>query len=135
MKEILKRYFEGKNEVITAYLYGSVAAGKDISNSDVDIALLTEPYKDHVESFKAKVRCQTEISRLIKKDVDLVFLQEAGELLSFEILKRGEVIYERDRERHRSFRALRLIQCLDFQFLERRMEKGMIQAIRSVKIG
>jgi predicted nucleotidyltransferase len=112
------------------YLYGSAVSGKSRADSDVDIALFTEPYKDQIESCKARVRYQVEISRLIEKDVDLVFLQEAGELLSFEILKRGEVIFERDGDAHPSFKASRLIQCLDFQFPARLMQKGMIVAMR-----
>lgn len=131
IKEILNNYLMGKKEVKAAYLFGSTVAGKDVAGSDVDIALLTEPYKDRMDSYRARVRCQAEISRLIGRDVDLVFLQEAGELLSFQILEKGEVIFERDKEVHRGFTASRVVQCLDFRFLRERMEKGMIAAMRN----
>ena len=104
-------------------------------NSDVDIALLTNPYKNLMESQRARVRYQTEISRLIEREVDLVFLQEAGELLSYQILSKGQVVVETDKEIHRSFRAYRLIKCLDFQFLEDRMKKGMVTAMRGCQDG
>ncbi len=135
MKQIIVKYFEDRKEIRAAYLYGSIVTGKNVMDNDVDIALLTAPYKDSVQSQRDKVRYQVEISRLIKRDVDLVFLQEAGELLSFQILKIGQVIFERDREVHRSFRAFRLIQCLDFQFLENRMQRGMIGAMKRCVIG
>ncbi|ODS34468.1 MAG: nucleotidyltransferase [Candidatus Scalindua rubra] len=135
MKQLLKKYFKDKEEIKAAYLYGSIVIGRDLKDSDVDIALLTTPYKDHIESYKARVKYHTDISRLIKKDVDLVFLQEVGELLAFQILREGKVIFERDRNMHRSFRATRLIQCLDYQFLENRMQKGMIAAMRRSVIG
>jgi predicted nucleotidyltransferase len=135
LKEKIIEYFQDKKGVIAVYLYGSIVTGKAAMISDVDIALLTTPYKDSVQSQMARVRYQVEISRLIRRDVDLVFLQEAGELLSFQILKRGQVIFERDREVHRSFRAFRLIQCLDFQFLENRMQRGMIGAMKRCVIG
>ncbi|MBO1224032.1 MAG: nucleotidyltransferase domain-containing protein [Candidatus Scalindua sediminis] len=135
LKEKIIEYFQDKKGVIAVYLYGSIVTGKNVMDSDVDIALLTAPYKDSVQSQRAKVRYQTEISGLIRRDIDLVFLQEAGELLSFQILKRGQVIFERDREVHRSFRAFRLIQCLDFQFLENRMQRGMIAAMKGGIIG
>ncbi len=64
-----------------------------------------------------------------------MFLQEAGELLAFQIIKEGIIILERDKEASRSFRASRLIQCLDFQFLEKRMQSGMIAAMRREGIG
>jgi hypothetical protein len=63
--------------------------------------------------------------------VDLVFLQEVGELLAFQIMKYGRVIFEKDKEMHRGFRAVRLIQCLDFKVLERRMQTGMVAAMRA----
>ena len=131
----LNRYFEDRKEIRAAYLYGSIVSGKDVSGSDIDIALLTEFYKDPIKSYSKRVRFQTEISRLIKREVDLVFLQEAGELLSFQIFKGGQLIFERDKESHRTFRASRLIQCLDFQLLENKMQQGMITAMRRRSTG
>lgn len=135
IEDTLRNYIEGKKDIIAAYLFGSAVTGKDVASSDVDIALLTKPYKDSMESYRSRVSLQTEIARLIGKDVDLVFLQEAGELLAFEILKTGKVIFERDKQAHRSFRALRLIQSLDFLFLEKQMQRGMIAAMKRGKIG
>jgi predicted nucleotidyltransferase len=130
LKGKIIEYFQNKKKVIAVYLYGSIVTGNDAENSDVDIALLTTPYKDLMESQRARVRYQTEVSRSIDREVDLVFLQEAGELLSYQILSNGRVILETEKEIHRSFRAYRLIKCLDFQFLEDRMKKGMITAMR-----
>jgi uncharacterized protein len=135
LKEKIIEYFRDKKGVIAVYLYGSIVTGKTAMVSDVDIALLTTSYKDLVESQRARVRYQTEISGLIRRNVDLVFLQEAGELLSFQILSRGQVIVETDKEIHRSFRAFRLIKCLDFQFLEDRMKRGMIAAMKRDLLG
>ncbi len=135
LKEKIIEYFRGKKGVIAVYLYGSIVTGKNVMNSDVDIALLTAPYKDLIEGQRARVRYQTEISGLIRREVDLVFLQEAGELLSFQILSRGQVIVETDKEIHRSFKAFRLIKCLDFKFLEDRMKRGMITAMKGGIIG
>ncbi len=92
-------------------------------------------HKNLMESQRARVRYQTEISRLIEREVDLVFLREAGELLSYQILSKGQVVVETDKEIHRSFRAYRLIKCLDFQFLEDRMKRGMVTAMKEDIIG
>ena len=129
--EIINNYLIDKKEVKAAYLFGSTVAGKDVAGSDLDIALLTDPFKDRMASYRGRFRYQAEISRLIGRDVDLVFLQETGELLSFQILKKGKVIFERDKEALRGFRASRVIQCIDFIFLMERMEKGMIAAMRN----
>ena len=121
--------------MIAVYLYGSIVTGMFVMNSDVDIALLTTPYNNLIESQRVRIRYQTEIFGLIRRDVNLVFLQEAGELLSFQILSRGQVIVETDKKIHRSFRAFRLIKCLEFQFLEDRMKRGMVTAMKEDIIG
>ncbi len=53
LKDKIIEYFQDKKEVITVYLYGSIVTGKDAMNSDVDIALLTNPYKNLMESQRA----------------------------------------------------------------------------------
>ena len=135
IQQLLISYFEDKPEVQAVYLYGSSVTGKNMHNSDVDIALLTLPYSNPIESFRARIRFQTEISLLIKKEVDLVFLKEVGDILAFQILKTGFVIFERDSQIHRSYIAYRNSQYLDFQYNERQMQRGMIKAIRRSCIG
>ena len=56
LKEKIIEYFRDKKGVIAVYLYGSIVTGKNVMDSDVDIALLTAPYKDSVQSQRAKVR-------------------------------------------------------------------------------
>lgn len=136
IKEIIKEYFEGNGEVIAVYLYGSHVAGKDVRGSDVDIAVLTTEFdKKSLDSFKARTLMQRELSRLLRRDVDIVFLQEIGEALLLEVLKKGEVAYEKDAINHRIFRASRLARCLDFRFYQNRMQRGMVEAIRRGTIG
>lgn len=135
IKEMLKMYFEKNREIKAAYLYGSLASSREHRGSDIDIAILTGPFRDRMESFMARVRLQAEISRAIGRDVDLVFLQETGELLSFQIFKTGEVIFENDKDTHRRFMASRLIRCIDFQFYQKRMQKGLVRAMRKEAVG
>lgn len=134
IRKTLQQYFETRQEIIAAYLYGSYAGGRQNDRSDLDIALLTAPFKNQLESFSARTRYQTELSTLLRKNTDVVFLQETGEILSYQILKKGQLLFESDRTAHQSFKASKLIQCLDFQFLERRMRKGMIAAMRRENI-
>ena len=135
LKQTLINYFKDKKEIRAVCLYGSFISGKFHANSDVDIALLTIPFNDRMKSIAERVRYQTEISKLLKRNVDLVFLQEVGEILAFQIIKNGEVILENNKDAHRSFRAFLLIKCLDFQFLENRMQKGMLATMRGINNG
>jgi len=127
---VLKKYCRDKKEIIAAYLFGSFAAGRATHLSDVDIALLTPFVENRMEIFNARLRYHTELTDLMKKNVDIVLLREAGEMLSYQILKSGRLVFERDRNSHRTFVAKRIIQCLDFQYYERIMQQGMINAMQ-----
>lgn len=128
--KVLPEYCSGNKKIIAAYLFGSYAAGKATPFSDVDIALLTPPAENRMEVFHARLRYHTELSDLMKKNVDIVLLREAGEMLSYQILKFGRLVFEKDRDSHREFVAKRVIQCLDFQYYERIMQQGMINAMQ-----
>jgi predicted nucleotidyltransferase len=134
-QETLKDYFQSKESIIAAYLYGSRATGKGSELSDIDIAVLTERYKDPLISHRERARYQMELSRLLQQEVDIVFLQEAGEILALQIFKNGLLFFERNREYHRTFRAIRLVQCLDFLYLEKQMQQGMIAAMKGQSHG
>jgi len=135
IKECIIKYFEAEIDVKAVYLYGSFVSGKYNSDSDVDIALLTNHYKDKIKSFEMRTCHGVNLSRLIGRRVDIVLLREIGELLTFQILRDGEVVYERDVDANRAFKALRILQCLDFQFLEKRMQNGMITAMKGESLG
>lgn len=45
VEDVLRGYFDERREIKAAYLFGSFASGRNTDGSDVDIALLTEPFK------------------------------------------------------------------------------------------
>jgi len=78
-------------EIIAAYLFGSQAGERADESSDVDIALLLEyrgvknfPYLD----FKVQ------LERTLNRDVDLVILNQAGEILKHQIRRYGKIVHE-----------------------------------------
>jgi len=126
-------YLSTKKEIQAAYLYGSMAKGDVWNESDIDIAILTSPLKTRKESFHLRLTYIKELQDLLAKEVDVVLLRKCGELLSEEIIRRGKLILEADKNAHREFLAHRIIQCVDFKFLEKKAQKGMLQAIKEGK--
>ena len=92
-------------------------------------------HKNKKESLKARNLMQKDLSRLLRKDLDMVLLQEVGEGLLFEIFKKGKVVFERDAQKHHIFRSSRLMRCMDFRFYQDRMQRGMIQSIKRSAVG
>lgn len=130
LEEILKEYGQGKKEITALYLFGSYAEGKQRPNSDIDIAILTEPYMNKQESFISRLNFKNDIAKLLKKDIDLVIFQETGEFLSYQIIKNGKLVFERDKDKVSLFRSKKIVQYLDYQFLLNKMQKGMTSAMR-----
>ena len=69
-----------------------------------------------------RLQMETSLSNLLKKDVDLIIFGEASALLQHQILKYGDLIYERDpKERTRQGVSARR-EYLDPTFLYRVIE-------------
>jgi len=100
--ERLRNYFEGRNEITFAFLFGSVARGKVRQDGDVDIAIYFWPGEDiEWEAFnkvyKEERRIALDLEKLLKKEVDLVVLNRARAVLADEILRKGKPILIKDR--------------------------------------
>ena len=119
------------------YVYGSHATGKDNPGSDVDIAVLeiSPPMEKNKADFEERRKMQADLSRLLRRDVDLVFMRDIGEALLAEVFKRGKVAYEGDVAAHSIFRVSALGRCMDFRLYQTRMHRGMVEAMRRERVG
>jgi hypothetical protein len=129
IKKHLAAYFSERPEVAAVYLFGSFPLLKDTPSSDIDLAILTSPLSP-AQIYQLRKRYYVDLSRTLGREIDIVLLKEAGELLTFQILKYGRLILEKDPAYHRAFRGKRLVDCLDFKYHESIMQEGMIRAMR-----
>jgi len=78
--------------IVAIYVFGSIAAAKNRSGSDIDVAIMVRGRMKGIN----RVQLETSLSNLLKKDVDLVIFGEASPLLQHQILKNGRLVYEGD---------------------------------------
>ncbi|WP_232841567.1 type VII toxin-antitoxin system MntA family adenylyltransferase antitoxin [Caldicellulosiruptor acetigenus] len=106
--EILKEYFEKEDNVIFAYLFGSYAKGKERENSDVDIAVYVneEIAKDSKKVLDFQIKHMSNISDILKKEVDLVILNHASPLLRHEVISEGILLVEKDHNKLVNFKKM-----------------------------
>jgi len=88
----LEEYFEKREDVIMAFLFGSFSKGIEGKTSDVDIAIYFKDEKD-----KMKIWC--DIERLLKKEVDVVVLNRSFPIVGWEAI-RGIPLSIKDREKY-----------------------------------
>ena len=89
---ILAPLLRRRKKIAAAYIFGSVATGRSRRGSDVDLAVVAKTKLSGQE----RVRLETALSNLLKKEVDLVVFGQATPLLQHQILKYGRLIYETD---------------------------------------
>lgn len=104
----LRSYFEAHPEwgVVSAYLFGSHAAGRAHRESDVDVAVLLDwrRHPDRGERFDLRVRLTSElISVLHHNEVDLVVLNDAPPLFGRRIVWEGTRVFVADPEADRAY--------------------------------
>lgn len=81
-------------------LFGSVARGRAVAGSDVDVAVLCDGAAD-LDAIYLALAPRLQTSRL-----DLVDLRHAGPLLSFQVARLGVLLFEREGGEFRRFQSL-----------------------------
>ncbi|MFW6308172.1 MAG: type VII toxin-antitoxin system MntA family adenylyltransferase antitoxin [Campylobacterales bacterium] len=73
-------------------LFGSYVSQNAIGQSDIDIGFFTQKKVDNLQRWEIQERIA---SRLLV-DVDLVDMSSANDVLNFQIVSTGEVLYKKD---------------------------------------
>lgn len=92
IEEKLKDICEN-NDVVFLGLFGSFAAGKATSKSDVDILVRFDAVKE--KSLLDLIRTQDQLKKVFKRKVDLLTEGSLSPYLKDDILKSVAVIYEK----------------------------------------
>ncbi len=96
----LTDYFSSKDSIILAYLFGSTVRGDTGRLNDVDIAVLLDEKLSKKDRFDLELKLISEIAALIKRnEIDLIILNEALLLLTYNIIKNGIILKSSETER------------------------------------
>ena len=87
----LKKYFQEESSVILSFLFGSFAKGRQMEESDVDIAVWMKN-----KERKAKIYCK--LCQILEREVDLVDLEEAPASLISSVFKTGIPLTIKDKK-------------------------------------
>ncbi|HJH29803.1 MAG TPA: nucleotidyltransferase domain-containing protein [Methanosarcinaceae archaeon] len=89
----LIEFFETKDSVTLAYLFGSTVRGDANQLSDVDIAVKFDESLSKKDVFGAELSLISELTGILKTDkVDLVVMNDAPLLLNYNIIKNGKIL-------------------------------------------
>ncbi|MEW6606090.1 MAG: nucleotidyltransferase domain-containing protein [bacterium] len=88
--EELRRYFEKRNDVCLAFLFGSQAKSVFCQESDVDLAV-------YLNDTSMETQIWLDVERIVKKEVDLIILNRAKPIISWEAIRGIPLIIKDDR--------------------------------------
>lgn len=128
MPERIIRFFRQSPEVVAVYLFGSQARKRATEASDIDLAILLDP-EAAVDPYKLKRDLLIGLSRILRKEIHLVILNRAGEMLTAQVFKYGKCLYNAKPGILSEFRTLQFSKIADFAYLRNIMEKGFTRKI------
>lgn len=109
------------------YVYGSFARGEDWPSSDLDVAVLLPPGRRITDPLQVI----NEVALLVHREVDLIDLRQAGDVLRREVLESGRALYQSDPERVLAWEASALTRYGHY----RAEVRGILEDFRSTGIG
>lgn len=90
--ESLKEYFLKRDEISMAFVFGSYARGHEMAESDFDVAVYFKPKKgvmEHKCDLDIEGQIWSDVSAIVKKEVDLVCLNNAPASLVSSVVTEG----------------------------------------------
>ena len=86
-------FLSKQKRVKLAYLFGSVAEGKEGKLSDVDLAVFLDESLSKKERFNLQLKLMSELTSILKTDrIDLTVMNNAPLLLKYNIIKHGKIL-------------------------------------------
>lgn len=106
-KDILMKY----EDVVFSYIFGSYAQNRIRENSDIDIAIYLKENIDIDTYLEIKMN----LSEVLKREVDLVILNNAPSLLKYEIYKNNILLFSRDKTLESKYKVKTLFEYSDIK--------------------
>ena len=126
----IAQFLNKQERVKLAYLFGSVAEGKEGKLSDVDLAVFLDESLSKNERFSLQLKMIAELKGILKTDrIDLVIMNDAPLTLNYEIIKANHPLLVRDEGQKIDFEH-RILSCyLDRRYYDKRWAAEFLKKV------
>ena len=114
-------------DALAIYVYGSFARGEQWPSSDLDIAVLMPPER----RISDVLQLISHFAQSVHREIDLVDLRQAGDVLRREVLESGQALYQSDPQRVLAWEASALTRYGHY----REEVRGILEDFRRTGIG
>lgn len=122
-------YFQHLADIVTVYLFGSYAKGKQRSNSDMDLGLVFQHGMDEMERFERKLEIASDLEDLLDIPVDVVDLCSADPFFLHQVLLSKELLVERSTEQRVAFEVESRRRYFDMQPVYERYHREALKRL------
>lgn len=122
---------ETRDDLVAAWVFGSVARGTARADSDVDVAVLRgRPSTGTLDDLATELG--VELERAVGREVDLVVLDEADADLVHRVLRDGVLVRDRDRARRIAFEVRKRHEYFDLAPHRAMVREAALRRVRGV---
>lgn len=130
MEKKVVEFLSKQKRVKLAYLFGSVAEGKEGKLSDIDIAVFLDESLSKKERFDLQLKLMSELTSIMKTDrIDLIVMNNAPLSLNYEIIKANHPLLVRDKGKKIDFEQGILSRYLDRRYYEKRWAAEFLKKV------
>jgi predicted nucleotidyltransferase len=119
---VVARYAAGQPDVLAGYLFGSAVRERLTPESDIDIALL---FSQPPEALRL-VDMQEDLTTLLGRQAHLVNLKQASAVLGMQVLRSGEIVFERSPRATREFQVGTMFAYFDLKRVRKPIEEALL---------
>ena len=106
------------------YVFGSFVDATTHPDSDIDLAFYSSTKTGDIRVWET----EQEIASLYNKDVDLVDLSKAGDVLKMEVVSKGNVLYSASENDRRFFESRVVEDFMDYKEWVRPIEEEIVKS-------
>lgn len=123
ISKVLEKFFRDKENIGLVLIFGSYAAERVTTESDVDIAILFQTSPD----FYGVQAVKDELEVLLKRDVDIAVLNTASPILKMQVLKNGILLVDRESKCFSQFTIDTVNQYSDLKMIRKKAEENILK--------
>ena len=128
MKSELIKYFQDRPEIIAVYLFGSYARGRERLKSDVDLGILLD-HGSIARAGEISRAYNIELSRVLRKDLHILVMNNAGEEIISQIFKYGACVLNRKPDELSRFKMVKYAMIAEFSHYRNLMEQAFLNRL------
>ena len=121
----IQDFFSRKRDSAAVYLFGSVLRLGVNNAEDVDVAVLYDD--DKMPDEFQRIKEQQDLSDYLKKDVDLIILNNAPPILRMQVLKKGKLIVLKNRKAKNNFFVRTINEYFDLKQIRKPIEQKLAE--------